>query len=151
MCLLFILMMELFMYFQIWNLWYYFLCFLLHFISWYKMVSCNPPISNLPHPQHHYHPPFIFSVSFFFSPWKTVYGGFFFSFTSMLYTVIAASIHFFWYYAKWIFFFLSVQPTKLSLFTPMTCCICDAERKKTYFSLFNNFMQFLAIKKLLNG
>ena len=122
------------MYFQIWNLWYYFLCFLLHFISWYKMVPCNPPISNLPHPRHHYHP--IHLLRKLFSPWKTVYGDFF-SFTSMLCIVIAASIHFFLILCEMDFLFLSVQPTKLSLFTLTTWCICDGEKKNFFFSLFN--------------
>lgn len=45
MCLLFILMMELFMYFQIWNLWYYFLCFLLlRFYILFPLQSYKPPI-----------------------------------------------------------------------------------------------------------
>lgn len=132
MCLLFILMMELFMYFQIWNLWYYFLCFLLHFISWYKMVVCNPPISNLPHPQHHYHP--IHLLSKLFAVKNCLWGFLSFSFTSMLYTVIAASIHFYHFFdimRNGFSFFHSFQLTKLSLFTPTTYCMCDGE--KTYF------------------
>lgn len=63
MCLLFILMMELFMYFQIWNLWYYFLCFLiLRFYILFPLQAHNPPIRLRPTPKSR---PLLFSLQFF--------------------------------------------------------------------------------------
>lgn len=43
-CLLFILVMEIFIYFQISNLWYYFLCSLFFAFTFYFRQAYNPPI-----------------------------------------------------------------------------------------------------------
>lgn len=74
MCLLFILMMELFMYFQIWNLWYYFLCFLiLRFYILFPLQAYNPPIWRLALPLA------LATIlsTIFLLPWKQFMGFFF--------------------------------------------------------------------------
>lgn len=70
-------MMELFMYFQIWNLWYYFLCFLiLRFYILFPLQAHNPPI-RLPR-AHHFTTTATFSrnISSLGLPWKQFMGFF---------------------------------------------------------------------------